>query len=446
MSEGLSHFSVLASLEKMDEVSKWLKNAFQSFVESQQRFLSIQQAPKNLQGLKAWINVVGPQLAEYEMLGTAKEHLAKAADDFRMLQRNDCAIAVLGWQLFVAAMEGETIDAILRDIKSPRLKQHFDSFFRVTDQFTKDEPPYCIAMGEFFSTWKFKEYGKYELRLCELLNSHDISFRAWESWLLGKEHGLSKEEFNFTRFYISKNLKEMNGQLSCKRNNPTPDLSGVESRVPPLNEIQTSQREQPKDFKVLVDDSFRIPKRIRDWLIARYLEDPQPDIWPIKRKGESVRATLVRFTDCTDYFLHHGIEMSVLDQLANAGFITDMRAIIEAKKDISKSSQPRAFLRLQLPPGDHRLLAIHETVLNSHEELNHNVKVLIDDATVTTKVIRKAGRPKDKDRHLVMKVIERERAKKTAWKDIPGIVKEELGIVREVGTLQQLYRTRQNTD
>ncbi len=234
----------------------------------------------------------------------------------------------------------------------------------------------------------------------------------------------------------------MNGQLYCKSSkSPTVESLGIASRVPPLDESQTPKREQAENSEVLVHDEIKIPRVLREWLIAKYLEDPQPDLWPINNSRDVGPATLIRFTDCTDFLLRCGIEMSILDRLANAGFISDIRAIIDIKKDASKQPQPRAFLRLQLPVGDHRLLAIHKSVLNSDEDLNRDAK-----KTITTKTSRRPGRPKDKARPLVIKVIERERQINTPWKQIPGIVNKELGKEYETTTLQQMYRTRMKCD
>ena len=99
----------------------------------------------------------------------------------------------------------------------------------------------------------------------------------------------------------------------------------------------------------------------RNWLSARFLEDPEPCEYEID--GKFRRAVITRLEFANGYLLNRGHDaIAVLDACVKLGWIGDLKLDL-SPTITSLHSIPSGFARLNLPPGIHRLVGIFPVVL-----------------------------------------------------------------------------------
>lgn len=109
----------------------------------------------------------------------------------------------------------------------------------------------------------------------------------------------------------------------------------------------------------------QVPDGVRDWLVAKYIEDPAPEVYPYEKIN--VPVVFVRFGDFASVLLSHSVPpLEGCDACAAYGWIMDNRLDLLLSVDPATPLNPylgRIVNRLRLPFGQHRLVGILPAVL-----------------------------------------------------------------------------------
>lgn len=263
MSDDLRFRSPLDDLKWMDDAAEWIRSTSRIYEAAVKSYWALPQTPEDYKDLKKWMKAIGPELAKRGLGEFVESSRAGADEEFKHHKTVRNAVQAAGWQLFAAGVRDEKLDRYLRDWNSTKLSEQFDTFFRCVNPIEDGPRTYCHAMADCFRQWENEERKKYELQLCDLLNSHGIDLRSFQTWLYGNETGLSELEIRYAKNFASYRLKQKNGIITSWDSFSSVANSDTDNaRVLPARTSETPIREHAKDVTKLVHGSSLAPTQI----------------------------------------------------------------------------------------------------------------------------------------------------------------------------------------